>query len=200
MSIHKAIVPLVLAGLCAGGVVIAQEGKDEVDESYRAFGVHMGAGAAGVLDFHISRWTTLEERKLLVNSLARDGQEKTVELLRQQKETGWARTQSGAGMKGWPSVRFHYAYQFPQPDGKRLVVVVTDRNIGMAEAMSSSRSREYEISAIVMELQKGEDGKEQGQGTLFRAAKLGFDKEKQKFEIESLGYEPIRLTDIKREK
>jgi hypothetical protein len=123
-----------------------------------------------------------------------------VELLREQKETGWIRTQSGAGMKGWPSVRLHYAYQFPQPDGKRIVVIVTDRNIGMAEAMSASRSTDYEVSAIMMELAKGEEGKEKGQGTLFRAAKLGFDKEKQKLEIESLGFEPIRLTDITREK
>ena len=51
-----------------------------------------------------------------------------------------------------------------------------------------------------MELAKGEDGNEKGTGTLFRAAKLGFDKEKKKIEIESLGYEPVRLTDIKREK
>jgi hypothetical protein len=61
-------------------------------------------------------------------------------------------------------------------------------------------SNEYEVSGIVMELAKGEDGKEKGTGTLFRAAKLGFDKEKKKIEIESLGYEPVRLTDIKREK
>jgi hypothetical protein len=79
-------------------------------------------------------------------------------------------------------------------------MLLTDRNIGMAEAMGSTRSTDYEVSGIIMELQKGEDGKEQGEGTLFRAAKLGFDKEKQKIEIESLGLEPIRLTNITREK
>jgi hypothetical protein len=103
-------------------------------------------------------------------------------------------------MRGWPSVRLHYAYQFPQPDGKRFVVLVTDRNIGMAEATRGGRSREYEISAIVMELEKGADGNEKGTGTLFRAAKLGFDKDKQTIEIESLGIEPVRLTNIQREK
>ena len=199
MSIRNAIVSLVVTGLCAG-VGFAQEEKEKIEESYRAFGVHMGAGAAGVLEFHISRWSTAEERKMLIESLVQNGQEKTVELLRKQKETGWTRTQTGAGMKGWPSVRLHYAYQFPQPDGKRIVVLVTDRNIGMAEAMAGGRSTEYEVSGIVMELAKGEDGKEKGTGTLFRAAKLGFDKEKKQIEIESLGYEPIRLTTITREK
>jgi len=77
---------------------------------------------------------------------------------------------------------------------------VTDRNMSMAEVMRNNRSTEYEVSAIVMELEKGEDGKEKGQGTLFLATKLGFDKDKKKLEIESLGYEPIRLTNIKREK
>jgi hypothetical protein len=197
MSIRRVIFPLVLAGLCAAAG-FAQEEK--VEESYRAFGVAMGPGAAGVLEIHIRRWSAPDERKALVDSLVQNGQEKTVELLRKQKETGWTRTQSGAGMRGWPSTRLHYAYQFPQPDGKRIVVLVTDRNIGMAEAMRSSRSTDYEVSGIVMELAKGEDGEEKGQGTLFRAAKLGFDKEKQKIEIESLGYEPVRLTQITRDK
>ncbi len=199
MSIQKALFALLLAGLCAG-VGFAQEEKEKIEESYRAFGVAMGPGAAGVLEFHISRWSTDDERKALIESLVQNGQEKTVDLLRKQKETGWTRTQSGAGMKGWPSVRLHYAYQFPQPDGKRIVVLVTDRNIGMAEAMRGGRSNDYEVSGIVMELTKGEDGKEKGTGTLFRAAKLGFDKEKKKIEIESLGYEPVRLTSITREK
>ena len=201
MSIQKAVFPLILTGLCAS-LVHAQEAKKEekLEETYRAFGVSMNAGVAGVVEFHVTRWSTPEERKALVDSIVQNGQEKTVELLRKQPETGWTRTQTGAGMRGWPSVRLHYAYQFPQPDGKRVIVLVTDRNIGMAEAMSSSRSTDYEVSGLVMELAKGEDGKESGTGTLFRAAKLGFDKEKQKIEIESLGTQPIRLTDIKREK
>jgi hypothetical protein len=189
-------------GICAP-MALAQEEK--VEETYRAFSVSMNAGVAGVLEFHISRWSTPEERKALIDSIVANGQdvkgqEKTVELLRKQKETGWTRTQTGAGMRGWPSVRLHYAYQFPQPDGKRVIVLVTDRNIGMAEAMSMGRSTDYQVSGLMMELEKGPDGKEKGTGTLFQAAKLGFDKEKQKIEIESLGAQPIRLTDIRREK
>ncbi len=201
MSIQKAIIPLILSGLCATLALGQEEKKEEkVEETYRAFGVSMNAGVAGVLEFHITRWSTPEERKALIDSIVQNGQEETVKLLRKQKETGWTRTQTGAGMRGWPSVRLHYAYQFPQPDGKRIIVLVTDRNIGMAEAMSMSRSTDYEVSGLIMELAKGEDGKEKGTGTLFQAAKLGFDKEKQKVEIESLGAQPIRLTDIRREK
>jgi hypothetical protein len=197
MSTHRAFLIAVLAVLITS-VGFAQEEK--VEESYRARGVAMGPGAAGVLDIHINRWSTDDERKALIESLIENGQEKTVELLRKQEETGWVRTQTGAGMRGWPSVRLHYAYEFQQPSGKRVVVLVTDRNIGMAEAMRSTRSREYEISGIVMELEKGEDGKEEGQGTLYVAAELSFDKEKKQIVIEHLGTQPVRLTNIKREK
>lgn len=179
MSIRRAFFLVVLAGLLPAVGFAAEE---KVEQSFRAFGVAMSPGMAGVLEFHISRWTTADERKALIDSIIQNGQEKTVDLLRKQKETGWTRTQSGAGMHGWPSVRLHYAYEFPQPAGKRIVILVTDRNISMAEAMSSSRSLDYEVSGAIMELQKGADGKEKGHGTLFRAAKLGFDKEKKPFD------------------
>ncbi len=199
---HFRKIAFVMVLICLFPVIgIAQEKKEEkFEQSFRAFSVAMGAGVAGVLDINITRWSTPEERQALVNSLIQDGQEKMVDLLRKQKETGFIRTQSGAGMRGWPSVRLHYAYEFPKPDGKRTVILVTDRNIGMAEAMRNDRSTEYEISALVMELQKKEDGKEEGTGTLYLATKLGFDKEKKQLEVESLGQQPIRLTDIKREK
>jgi len=174
---------------------------EKLEERYNAFGVAMGAGVAGVLNITITRYSTEEERKLLVDSLAKDGQEKTIDLLRKQKETGFARTQTGAGMKGWPSVRLHYAHQAVQ-DGKRVVVLVAERNMTMAERTSGGRSVDYDVSALVMELepvQGDEKLNEKGQGTLYRAAKLSFDKDN-KLNVEYLGTQPIRLTDIKREK
>ncbi|HEX9723117.1 MAG TPA: hypothetical protein VGC53_02420 [Vicinamibacteria bacterium] len=189
---------LSLVTLVPAGSTAADE---KLEERYNAFGVAMGAGAAGVLNITITRYSTEEERKLLVDSLAKDGQEKTVDLLRKQKETGFARTQSGAGMKGWPSVRLHYAHQ-TQQDGKRVVVLVTDRNLTMAERASGGRSVDYDVSALVMVLEPVEGDEkliEKGQGTLYRAAKLSFDKDN-KLNVEYLGTQPIRLTDIKREK
>jgi hypothetical protein len=200
-DLRRAILSGTLVLLCLSILVpIRSSGADDkTEERYSAFGVAMGAGAAGVLEFTITRWTTPEERQALIDSMVENGQEKTVELLRAQKETGFARSRSGAGMKGWPSVRLHYAYQF-EKDGKRQVVIVTERNIGMAEAMRNSRSVDYEVSGLVMELQKGDDGKEKGQGTLYMATKFGFDKDKKQLVIESLGQQPVRLTDIRRQK
>jgi len=169
---------------------------EELEQRYRAFGVAMGAGVSGVLDITVTRWTTPEERALLIKSLIENGQEKTVELLRQQKETGWTRTQSGAGMGGQPSSRLHYAYEFNE-EGKRTVVLVTDRTMRIGEV--GTRSAEYDVSAIVMELtQEGDE--EKGQGVFYRAVKFGFNKEKNTLEVEYLGTQPVRLTSIQRQK
>ncbi len=185
------------------GVASAADDKKEekFEQRYAAFAVAMGAGMAGVLEITVTRWSTDEERKALVDSLAQNGQEKTVDLLRKQKETGFARTQSGAGMQGWPSSRLHYAHE-SQKDGKRVVVLVTDRNMSVAEEMRQDRSVDYDVSAIVMELEPVTGDKkliEKGQGTYYAAVKLSFDKDN-KLKVEYLGTQPVRLTDIRREK
>jgi hypothetical protein len=187
---------VLLSALLVPGNVQAQDEK--LEERYVAFGVAMGAGVSGVLNITITRWTTPDERKLLINSLVQDGQEKTVELLRKQEETGFVRTQSGAGMGGMPSARLHYAYEFNE-GGKRTVVLMTDRTLRMGELWGSTRSMEYDVSAIVMEFTK-EGDEEKGQGVFYAAIEFGFNKEKNTLEAEYLGTQPIRLTNIRREK
>jgi len=188
-----------LSALLAWTLLVPEDAKaqgEELEQRYRAFGVAMGAGVSGVLDITVTRWSTPEERALLIKSLIENGQEKTVELLRDQKETGWARTQSGAGMGGLPSSRLHYAYEFNE-EGKRTVVLVTDRTMRIGQV--GTRSAEYDVSAIVMELtQEGDE--EKGQGVFYPAVKFGFNKEKNTLEIEYLGTQPIRLTSIDRDK
>ena len=85
-----------------GSAAAAQE--DKLREEYRAFGVAMGPGAAGVLDIVITRWSTEEERKLLIETLVQKDQEETVKLLRKQPETGFVRTPISSNWRanaGW---------------------------------------------------------------------------------------------------
>ncbi len=185
------------------GMAAAEDEKKEekFEQRYTAFGVAMGPGISGVLEVTVTRWSTDDERKALVDSLSQNGQEKTVELQRKQKETGFARTQTGAGMRGWPSSRLHYAHE-GQQNGKRVVVLVTDRNMSMAEEMRQDRSVDYDVSAIVMELEPVTGDKkviEKGQGVYYPAIKMSFDKD-HKLKVEYLGTEPVRLTSIHREK
>lgn len=188
------VMPAVLTG--------PSSAEEKLDQQYAAFGVAMGPGISGVLNITINRWSTEEERQTLMETLVKEGQEKMVDALRKMKETGFARTQTGAGMRGWPSVRIHYAHE-AEKDGKRVVLLVTDRNMSMAEEMRQGRSVDYDVSGIVMELEPVQGDKkviERGTGTFFAAVKLTFDKDKKRLEAEYLGTEPVRLTDIRREK
>ncbi|MGD8329599.1 MAG: hypothetical protein PVJ49_09180 [Acidobacteriota bacterium] len=197
MSIRGVVSLIVAAGLVAG-VGYAQDEK--VDESFQARTVAMGVGAAGVVQIHVTRWTTEEEREALANTLVQKGQEEFVKELGKQQETGWVRTQTGRGMRGQPSVRMYYAFQFPKPDGSRTLVLVTNRTLGFLEVMRAGRSTEYDISAVVLEMKTGDDGKETGVGTLYDGAKIGYDADKKQITVESFEAQPVRLTEVTRQK
>jgi len=197
MSICKVVMLVLLAGLAAGFAFAQNQTAEEI---YRARAVAMGAGAAGALEIHVTRWTTDDERQALANTLVQKGQEEFVKELRKQDETGWSRTQGGRGMRGEPSVRMRYAFEFTQADGSRVLILVTDRPLGFGEVMRASRSSEYDVSAIVLEMKKGDDGKETGEGTLYAGAKLSYDADKKQIKVESLEEQPVRLTEVTREK
>ena len=186
---------LLACTLLVPGDVAAQEEK--MEEKYAAFGVAMGPGISGVLNITINRWTTPDERNLLLNTLVESGQEKLVDALRDQEETGWVRTQGGRGMGGMTRATLRYAYQF-ENEGKRTVVLVTDRTMRFGEVFRNTRTTDYDVSAIVMELAK-EGDEEKGQGVFLFAVKFNFDEEKKQLEVEHYGIDPIRLTNIRRE-
>jgi len=197
MSIRKIVTFMLTAGLVAG-LGYAQDEK--VDQEFTARTVAMGVGAAGVVQIHVTRWSTPEEREALVNTLVQNGQEEFVKELGKQQETGWGRTQTGRGMRGQPSVRTYYAYEFPKPDGSRTLVLVPNRTLGFLEVMRAGRSTEYDISAVVLEMKTGEDGKETGVGTLYDGAKIGYDADKKQITVESFEAQPVRLTEVTRNK
>lgn len=45
-------------------------------------------------------------------------------------------------------------------------------------------------------MKTGDDGKETGQGTLYAGAKLSYNADEKKIEVESLEEQPIRLTEV----
>ena len=119
--------------------------------------------------------------------------------LRDQKETGFFRSLGRASRANpFPSTRLQAAYQFER-DGQREVVLVAERPISGSEAASAAMSLEYDTTVIIMQFPAdGEDAK--GKGLLYRALKIRYDNEKEKLEVEQMGREPVRLTEITKEK
>jgi len=83
----------------------------------------------------------------------------------------------------------------PFPDGRRRVMMVTNRTIAFFESYNATRTKDYPFGVVELLLNK--DGK--GTGSLIVAAKIKFTKS-DSIEIENYGIDPIRLVNVQREK
>lgn len=116
-----------------------------------------------------------------------------------QKETGFFRGVGRASRANpFPSTRLQAAWQFER-DGQREVVLVTERPISGSEAASATMSLDYDTTVITMQF-PADDEDAKGEGLLYRALKIRYNNEKDKLEVEQMGREPVRLTEITKEK
>lgn len=154
---------------------------------------------SGTFQITITRWSTNEERLMLLKTLEEKGHKEFMKALRKQKETGFVQ---GHGMLAranpFPSTRLHGAWQYDR-DGKRHVVLVTDRPISMREAASGSRSLDYDTTVITMEF-PADTREADGTGLLHMALKIQYEDKEGKIKVEELGQQPTRLTKITRQK
>lgn len=167
-----------------------------------AFAVSMSniaTGKSATMDINITRWSTDEERTMLISTFLEKGPDKLLSALQKQKDCGVIRIPGWMGPDpnnvrlGW---RLRYTRQVPGEDGGRKVVVVTDRYISMSEARNSPRVSDYPFTMIEIHLDK--DGKGEGKASI--ATKISFDKEKKQIELENYSTEPVRLQNVRVEK
>ena len=162
-----------------------------------------GSGPSGgtTFNFAITRWTTAEEREMLIKTLKEKGHDDFVKALREQKETGWGRrTERGARAPG-TSTRLHYAWQYEDDKGQRRITLVTNRVMRMGEAASSGNSVDYDVSMATLEFPPAVAGAtEPGQGQFYWALKISSDEKTGKIKVEQAGTEAFRLTKVERKK
>ena len=188
----------IVAVVAALGLTAMAHAQDK-REVYTAFVVNMGgaAGMSGTLSINITRWSTNEERAMILNTLKEKGHDEFMKALRNQEETGFVRARGRlAQLNPFPSTRLYYAWQY-EKDGKRVVVLATDRPISGREAASSIRSMDYDTSVLIMEFPAG-DKDADGTGTLHLALKIRYDDKAGRLDVESLGQDDTRLTKITR--
>jgi hypothetical protein len=156
----------------------------------RAFAVNMsglGRARTETLEIVIERWSTDEEQKLLGDTLLESSSEKLLETVQEiEPRVGYIRTSTSLG---WD---IQYARQEELTSGGKRIVFATDRPMGFFEAANKTRSSDYEY--LVGDVRLGAGGK--GEGRLATAAKVRFDKDEQKVEIEDYAIEPVRLTEV----
>jgi hypothetical protein len=141
--------------------------------------MRLPGGGTFQLTMNVDEWTSVEERKRLLDVFKEGGSEALMKELRKMK-AGYIVPPAFAR---WPSWEVDVASSIPQPDGGRIVRLFTERPIVFGEAYYSTRSTDYEFG--IVELKLNADG--EGEGVTIPAAKLSLDKEGQ-LVVETLPY------------
>jgi hypothetical protein len=150
------------------------------------------ASTATWADVRINHYSSDATAKRLAALFLEGGQDALVDALEKLKPIGKAQLSHRVGFFDLKLVRSRKT-----PTGRR-VIAVSDRPIGFLEAYNSSRSTDYKLGIIVMDLKFNKKGKEVGEGQLIYAAKVKINKKGQ-LEIEYLGIDPMPLRNIRRQ-
>ena len=158
------------------GTIVQGQGRITIHAAVTGTGTQLGQ----MYDVHIyiEQFSTPDDQKGLIDAFARSGQDGLVHVLEDMKPKGRVRfTNGGLGND------VQYIIELPPEKGHgRRFRLVTDRNIGVGELFSSTRSRDYSVGVIDLVLSP--DGKE-GTGRVLPACKLTVDKKTQQIEIET---------------
>ena len=161
---------LVLAGL---GAIVKAQGTMTIQAT--AMGTSTQMGKIVNVNIYIEKFSTVEDRNSLITAFKKSGQDGMVKVLEDMKPKGRIRFASGGVGND-----IKYIMELPSEKGRRLRLV-TDRTLAFAELYQGTRSRDYAVGAIELELTP--DGK--GTGTVLPACKLTVNKKKQQVEIET---------------
>lgn len=179
-----------LAVLALSSSGVAQQPKEgkKTEERYSAIASNVSElAAAGVvpLDIWITRYTDDAEEEKLMAALDQKGQEGLIEALRRMPPVARMR------VPGELATEFHYARQSRGRDGRRRIILATDRPIGFIEATNRTFTLEYPFTMLELRL----DDSGRGDGQLFLAAK--FIRTGNLLVLENLVSQAVVLSNVK---
>jgi hypothetical protein len=161
---------LLLAGI---GTIVKAQGRMTIQAT--ATGTSTQMGKLVNVNIHIEQLSTVEDRSSLIEAFKKSGQEGMVKVLEDMKRKGRIRFASGGVGND-----IKYIIELPSDKARRLRLV-TDRTLAFAELYQGTRSSDYTVGAIDLELTP--DGK--GSGTVLPACKLTVNKKTQQVEVET---------------
>ena len=170
----------------------SQEPKPPFPAQYAATAIGQSGSVAGRtfgMNIYIDGVTSNGEVDELIGILKQKGQDGLVDKFADTKDLGRV-SPTGAVGTGMRFVRIR-----PTSNGGQHIVLATDRPISFPELYNGTRSRDYPIGIVVLDLDK--DGK--GGGSFAPLCKVRFNK-KGELEIENYAQKPFRLANVYREK
>ena len=194
-SVSVVIVAVLALGVMLGfGPAPLPAAEEELPLNFQVTAVNMsnvGPRGQARLQIRVNRWSTDEERAKLMEALAaQSGQARDrtlADTLFGKEPVGTIREQQSL------SYDLRYSRSFETPEGGRQIILATDRRIGFAESWRSSRTLDYNVSLIVLQL----DAEGRGEGQLMLGAEFVWDDEKNQVVITNFSSEPIRLTSVR---
>ena len=182
------VIACLLASTMANPMRVAGQ-TSGTPERFTAFAVnmgHFGPTRSGTVEIVVTRWSTDDEREMLLGALLDKGPDALLEELRETRRVGYIRTPNSIGYD------LHFAHNIPGEDGGRRVILATDRPISFWEAANQPRSIEYPFTLI--ELRLNRDG--EGEGKMSIATKITGNRELGLIELEDYALQPVRLMNI----
>ena len=180
-------VALMVAGMVEPG--FAKE-KKQVIERFQADAMDLDSGRAEIAEIGIMEWSTDEERQALIQAFKDGGNQGAYKYLNKQDEKAFVSFPNTMGYQ------MRYAFQF-NSDGKRQIVMATDRPIGMGEVMRDTDSQRDSISLVTLELDPSTN---EGTGEMVFGAEFKVDQKTGQLDIETMSMNPTKLTNVKPQK
>ena len=190
---------LLLASIVTPSAVVAEESISELPWNLQANAMVTQSGTGGrrssALQLRITAWTTEEDREQILTEIqeataqgGRRGNRAVARALRGATRVG---TLNAPGQMGW-SLR--YARATPMPDGKQRVLLATDRPVAFAEAWTSTRGGDFDVTVIQLTL----DAEGNGEGTLSFGTEVIWNTETESLEVTNITSQPIALGNVRR--
>lgn len=164
--------------------------KKQVTERFQATAMDLDSGRASIVEIGIFGWNTDADRQDLIKTFQEGGNPAVYKWMGQRDEMAFVKLPNTMGYQ------MRYAFQY-EADGKRHIILGTDRPIGMGEIMRDTQTSQDNISFVTLEL----DAKTgEGTGQMVFGAEFGHNKKTGQLEIETLSMNPTKFTKVKTEK
>ncbi len=191
MSIKRILVVTIVM-LCTTVVAFSQEEKKQKDEHFGANAYSLQRGARVVnVDIRVKSYTDNETTQRLAATLVEGGQDALTKALEKMDDIGSIRLTGHVGFYDFKLIRSR-----PTPTGRRIVAVC-DRPLQFGEVYAGTRSTDYTLGILILDLKKNDKGKEVGTGTLYYAAKVKI-KNGKTIQIEHFQIDPVRIVNVKK--
>jgi hypothetical protein len=164
----------------------AQEQRIREEYQAQAMGQGTQLGRTFNVTLSIEEYSSPEERQVLIEAFEKAGSQGLYNALNKMHAKGHIAI---TGTLGYDVI---FARKISSPDGSIKIRVLTNRPITFGEAWTDSRSMDYNLSALELDLDKE---MRKGSGILLPACQFKIDKKTNELEIENY-QNPWKLVDI----